>query len=406
MTKFRYRACGVDGTSAEGAIDAVSVEAAQDVLWSQGLIPYQVRPDSVSRAKWWQREISFEARSKTADLTAFTRELVTLTAADIPLDDALRILREQISSARLRTLVGNLRTEILNGMLLSDAMEAQPAIFPADYIAAVRAGELGGTVNQVFMELADLLERRLEIQNRIQSALVYPCILSVLSLVTLAVIAGGLIPSIAPIFAEGGRPVPFVIQFMLAVQARWLQIVIFLALMTLVPTAVISATRRKITTRLWLDRYKTKIPVLGPFLLQQEAARFSRTVGTMLRAGIPLVQAAKSGHAVIRNQHVAAGVDRAIESVQQGMALYQALQKETEFPPMTLQMIAVGEEAGKLERMITRVAITLEQQMQTSIDRFMAALTPMLTVSIAAMIGAFILPVMSAVLSINDLAAK
>jgi general secretion pathway protein F len=331
---------------------------------------------------------------------------VTLTAADIPLDDALRILREQISSARLRTLVGNLRTEILNGMLLSDAMEAQPAIFPADYIAAVRAGELGGTVNQVFMELADLLERRLEIQNRIQSALVYPCILSVLSLVTLAVIAGGLIPSIAPIFAEGGRPVPFVIQFMLAVQARWLQIVIFLALMTLVPTAVISATRRKITTRLWLDRYKTKIPVLGPFLLQQEAARFSRTVGTMLRAGIPLVQAAKSGHAVIRNQHVAAGVDRAIESVQQGMALYQALQKETEFPPMTLQMIAVGEEAGKLERMITRVAITLEQQMQTSIDRFMAALTPMLTVSIAAMIGAFILPVMSAVLSINDLAAK
>jgi general secretion pathway protein F len=193
---------------------------------------------------------------------------------------------------------------------------------------------------------------------------------------------------------------------MLAIHARWMEIAVFLVLITLVPIALILTARRKTSTRFLVDRYKTKVPALGPFLLQQEAARFSRTLGTMLRAGIPLLQAVKSGRAVIRNQYVAAGVDRAIEAVQQGVALHRALQEETEFPPLALQMIAVGEEAGKLERMVTRVAITLERQMQTSIDRFMAALTPALTVSIAVMIGAFIVPVMSAVLSINDLAAR
>lgn len=193
---------------------------------------------------------------------------------------------------------------------------------------------------------------------------------------------------------------------MLAVHARWVEIIVALVLVASATLALLSIIGRKTSVRMALDRYKIKVPVLGPFFLQQEAARFARTFGTMLRAGVPLLQAAKSGRAVIRNRHVAAGMDRAIEAVHQGVALHRALQNETEFPSVALQMISVGEEAGKLERMVMRVAIMLERQSQTSIDRFMAALTPALTVSIAVMIGALILPLMNAVLSINDLAAR
>jgi general secretion pathway protein F len=406
MAKFRYRACGLDGGFAEGAIDAGSIEAAKNALWSQGLTPFQVRAESEAGTRWWQREISFGTKSKTANLAAFTRELATLNAADIPLDDALRILCDQASSASLRALVASLRADVLNGMMLSDAMEKQSLIFPADYVNMVRAGEVGGTVDQVFIELADLLERRLEIHARVKSALIYPCILIALSLVTLAIIATALIPSIAPIFAEGGKPVPFAIQLILSVYARWVEIFVALALFASATMAIWSIIGRKASVRMALDRHKTKVPVVGPFLSQQEAARFARTFGTMLRAGVPLLQAAKSGRAVIRNRYVAAGMDRAIEAVHQGVALHLALQKETEFPSVALQMISVGEEAGKLERMVMRVAIMLERQSQTSIDRFMAALTPALTVSIAVMIGALILPLMNAVLSINDLAAR
>jgi general secretion pathway protein F len=396
----------LDGSLAEGAVDAASPDAASDMLWSQGLTPLQIRAANESGTKWWNREIFSDVGSQRADLVAFTREFAMLNAAEIPLDDALRILREQASSPRLRALVEGLLAEVLNGTPLSDAMQKQAKIFPADYIAVVRAGEIGGTLNDVFVELAELLERRAEIRARIQSALVYPCMLVALSLATLAIIVGGLIPSIAPIFGQSGKPMPAGIRFMMALQESWFEIVVGAAFAALAILGTISVATRKPGVRQALDRFKLRVPVFGAFLLQQETARFARTLGTMLKAGVPLIQAAKSACSVIGNRHIAAGMDRAIEAIHQGTALHRALRKETVLPAIALQMISVGEEAGKLDRMLTRVAIMLERQIQSSIDRFMSALTPALTVGIAVMVGALILPVMTAVLSLNDLAAR
>lgn len=406
MPTFRYRAYGADGELAEGTLDAASLETANDVLWSQGLTPFQMRATDASGTKWWNRELSFGGGSHRADLVAFTSEFAMLNSAEIPLDDALRILREQASSSRLRALVEGLLAEILNGMPLSDAMQKQEKIFPAEYIAVVRAGEIGGTLSDVFVELAELLERRAEIRARIQSALIYPCMLVALSLGTLAIIIGGLIPSIAPIFGQSGKPMPASIQFMLALQAHWFEITVGVAFVALAMAATVSVATRKPEVRQAIDRSKLRVPVIGTFLLQQEAARFARTLGTMLKAGVPLIQAAKSACSVISNRYIAAGMDRAIEAIHQGTALHRALRKETVLPAIALQMISVGEEAGKLDRMLTRVAIMLERQIQNSIDRFMSALTPVLTVGIALMVGALIMPVMNAVLSINDLAAR
>jgi general secretion pathway protein F len=189
-------------------------------------------------------------------------------------------------------------------------------------------------------------------------------------------------------------------------QESWFEIVVGAAFAALAILGTISVATRKPGVRQALDRFKLRVPVFGAFLLQQETARFARTLGTMLKAGVPLIQAAKSACSVIGNRHIAAGMDRAIEAIHQGTALHRALRKETVLPAIALQMISVGEEAGKLDRMLTRVAIMLERQIQSSIDRFMSALTPALTVGIALMVGALILPVMTAVLSLNDLAAR
>jgi general secretion pathway protein F len=406
MPTFRYRAYGIDGDLAEGTLDAASLDAANDALWSRGLTPLQMRATDASGTKWWNRELFSGDGAQRADLVAFTREFAMLNAAEIPLDDALRILREQASSSRLRVLVDGLLAEILNGMPLSDAMQKQARIFPAEYIAVVRAGEIGGTQTDVFVELAELLERRAEIRARVQSALIYPSMLVALSLGTLVIIIGGLIPAIAPIFSQSGKPMPETIRFMLALQERWFEIAAGFAFVGLAVVVTSSVATRKPEVRQALDRFKLKIPVIGTFLLQQEAARFARTLGTMLKAGVPLIQATKSACSVIGNRHMAAGMERAIEAIHQGTALHRALRKETVLPAIALQMISVGEEAGKLDRMLMRVAIMLERQIQSSIDRFMSALTPVLTVSIALMVGALIMPVMNAVLSINDLAAR
>jgi general secretion pathway protein F len=406
MPTFRYRAYGQDGSFAEGVVDAVSTEAANDVLWSQGLSPFQMHATDAAGTKWWNREIAFGGGANRADLVAFTREFAMLSAADIPLDDALRIVQAQAASSRLRALVEGLLSEVLNGTPLSDAMRKQPSVFPLDYMAVVSAGETGGTLSDVLVELAELLERRAEIRGRIQSALVYPCMLVALSLGTLAIIIGGLIPSIAPIFSQSGKPIPATIQFMLAIKERWIEIAVGAAFVASAVGGAMVAATRKPQMRQEIDRLKLRLPVVGAFLLQQEAARFARTLGTMLKAGVPLIQATTSARNVIGNRHIAVGMDRAIEAVHQGVALHRALRNEVNLPAIALQMISVGEEAGKLDRMLMRVALMLERQIQSSIDRFMSALTPALTVGIAVLVGALIMPVMNAVLSINDLAAR
>lgn len=407
MPTFRYQAYGHDGRLAEGTVDAISLDAANEVLWSQGLSPLRMHSAEQSGTKWWNREITLGGGgSRRGDLLAFTREFAMLNAAEIPLDDALRILQQQASSSRLRELVESLLSEILNGMPLSDAMQKQSAVFPADYIAVVRAGETGGTLAEVFVELAELLERRAEIRARIQSALVYPCMLVALSLGTLAIIVGGLIPSIVPIFVQSGKPMPTSIQVMMALHDRWIEIAAGFTVISFAMFVAVSAAARNPDLQQRLDRLKLRLPVVGSFLLQQEAARLTRTLGTMLKAGVPLIQAAKSACSVVGNRHVAAGMDRVIEAVHQGTALHRALRAEAVLPAIALQMISVGEEAGKLDRMLTRVAIMLERQTQSSIDRFMSALTPALTVGIALMVGALIMPVMNAVLSINDMVGR
>ncbi|MGJ4946766.1 type II secretion system F family protein [Bradyrhizobium sp. HKCCYLS20291] len=406
MPRFRYQAYGTDGSFAEGTIEAASAAAADAALWAQGLSPFQMRAADAAGTKWWNREITLGGGSGRADLLAFTRAFSTLSAADIPMDDALRIVQTQAASARLRTLVETLLAEVLNGRPLSEAMQGQPQVFPADYVAVIRAGESGGRLAQVLTELADLLERRAEIRARVQSALIYPSMLIALSLATLAIIVGGVIPSMAPIFTQSGKPVPLTIQLMLALKAHWLEIVIGCVSAAALLAMAIAFALADAGRRRRLDALALRLPLLGDVLLHQDTARFARTLGTMLAAGVPLIAATRSASDVVGNRHLRAGVEQAIEAVQQGTALHRALREAVALPAVALQMIAVGEEAGRLDRMLLRVAEMLEKQLQTRVDRFMAALTPAMTVGIALVIGALIMPVMNAVLSINDLAGR
>lgn len=406
MPTFRYRAYGAQGELAEGSIEAMSQDAANDALWTQGLTPFQMRLADRSAKPWWQRELFTGQGSRRTDLVSFTREFATLNAAEIPLDDALRIVGDQAISARMRAVAGNLLAEVTNGSTLSDAMQKHAAIFPADYISVVRAGEIGGTLAQVFEELADLLDRRMEIRARMQSSFIYPVILVVLTLVSLAAVIGSLVPSIAPIFAEGGKSMPAGIAFLIAVQSRWMEISFVLIALAAISAGVIAVALRRPDVRLAFDRVKLKIPIFGALVLHQETARFARTLGTLLKAGVPLFQASSSARSVIGNRYIGAGLDGAIESIREGVALHQALRSRTPLPPLALRMISVGEEVGKLDRMLMRVAVTFEQQTQRSIDRFMTILTPLLTVMIAIVVGGLIMTVMNAVLSINELALQ
>jgi general secretion pathway protein F len=403
MTTFQYRAYGLQGDLAQGEVEAASRNAAEDMLWVQGLTPFELNP-ATHVEHWWQRELFLPRGLRSADRAAFTREFSTLAAADIPLDDTLRILSEQTTSRRVGTLATSLLADVLNGATLSDALERQS--FPVDYVSMVRAGEVGGALSDVVSELADLLERRMDIRSRLASALIYPAMLVALTLISLAIVLGSLVPGIAPVFAESGRTMPATLGFLVAINASWPDILLGSMLTAAMAAGGLVLLLRQPDGRLNLDRWILRLPIFGNFILQQEAARFARTLGTLLKAGVPLLQAAISARAVIGNRHVSLGLDAAIDSIREGSALHRSLRSRAIFPAVALRMISIGEEAGKLDGMLIRVATTFEQRTQRSIERFMSILTPALTLTIAGLVGSLIMTVVSAVLSMNDLVSQ
>jgi general secretion pathway protein F len=403
VPSFTYRAYGGRGEFAQGRIEAVSSDAASELLWAQGLTPFHLQAAGAEGGRWWQREVLGGSRTTPAQLASFTRDFATLNSAEIPLDDALRILAAQAPSRAMRTVIASLLADVLDGSHLSDAMHKHQQVFAAEYVSAVRSGEVGGTLSQVFEEMADLLERRMEIRNRIRSALVYPAILVVFAIVTISLIVAVLVPGIAPIFAEGGRAMPAVIGFVLAVQAHWTEIAVAFLVVAAIATGGWAIALRRPPVRVAFDRLKLRPPLFGAFVLERETARFARSLGTLLRSGVPLLQAAISARASIGNRHIGAGVDCALEAVREGSSLHRALERHAELPPVALRMISVGEEAGKLDRMLLRMAVMFEQQTQRTLDRFMTILTPTLTLTIAFLVGGLVLTVMNAILSINEL---
>jgi general secretion pathway protein F len=406
MPTFEYSAYGAQGQFAQGRIDAASHELASRLLGAQGLTAFQMKPVRGDAVRWWQRDLLSSQRTSLRQLASFTREFATLMSAEIPLDDALRILCDQAISESMKRSARDLRAHVLNGLALSEAMQNQAKLFSADYLSMVRAGELGGNISGALDEIAELLERRAEISARVRSALVYPAMLLALAGVAIGVIVGVLVPNVAGIFEGSGRPLPTMLGLAMALNAWWPEIALLVAATSAAAACAFWWTWNRPDTRRIVERTLLRLPILGTLVLDQETGRFTRVLGTLLKAGVPLLAASISARGVVRNGHMGRGFDRAIDALREGAALHHALQTEACLPVLALRMISVGEEAGKLGTMLLRVAVTFEQKTQRTAERFMTILTPLITVAMACVIGGLVLTVIDAVMSVNDLAVR
>jgi general secretion pathway protein F len=365
-----------------------------------------MRPVRGDAVRWWQRDLFSSQRTSLRQLASFTREFATLMSAEIPLDDALRILCDQAISEPMKRSARDLRGHVLNGLALSEAMQNQAKLFSADYLSMVRAGELGGNISGALDEIAELLERRAEISARVRSALVYPAMLLALAGVAIGVIVGVLVPNVAGIFEGNGRPLPIMLGLAMVLNAWWPEIALLVAATGAAAACAFWWTWNRPDTRRIVERALLRLPILGTLVLDQETGRFTRVLGTLLKAGVPLLAASISARGVVHNGHMGRGFDRAIDALREGATLHHALQTEACLPVLALRMISVGEEAGKLGTMLLRVAVTFEQKTQRTAERFMTILTPLITVAMACVIGGLVLTVIDAVMSVNDLAVR
>lgn len=406
MPTFKYRAYSGAGDLLEGEIEARTTGEAEEALFRRGLTPFETQEAKAASSGLF-KQISFgRGVPNAAQIASFTREFATLEQANVPLDQSLRILSAQSASPALQGIAQELLTHIVDGASLSDAMSRRPDVFRAEYVNVVREGEAVGKVGPAMNDLAEMLERQLELRARIQSALVYPALLITLAIVSTGVVLGTLVPSIAPIFADNGKDMPSGLQFILDVQANSATIGVVVAILVAGVLLLRQMSQTRPPWKIAIARFYLRIPVIGPLLAQFATARFARTLGSMLKAGVPLLQGLESARTAVVNAFFNHELEAVIESVRGGANLSGALSGVPFIPPVAPQMISIGEETGQLDDMLLRVATMFERQTQRSIERAMGLLTPILTILIAGVVGGLIMTVMDAVLGINELAVK
>lgn len=401
MPVFEYKAVAPSGETVQGTMEAVSVDMVILKLQEAGNIPLQAK-EAGSGFGFGSLSLSRKGMNKR-EVAQFTQQLSTLLGAGLPLDRSLQVLKELAENERVERTVTDIRDKVREGGSLSDALEERHGTFSRLYVNMVRAGEVGGTLDTTLLRLTDYLERSRELRDSVISALIYPVMLLLLAAGSLILLLVYVIPQFTPIFEELGGDLPTITKVVLGA-ASILQK--FWWAMIGVTFLVVVQFRRMLESqekRFKWDTRVLKMRWIGDLVGKLETARLSRTLGTLLTNGVPLLSALSIARNVISNTVLRKDVEDAALQVKTGGSLARNLANSGRFPRLALQMVSVGEETGQLDAMLLKVADTYDREVRNTIDRLLSVFTPVVTMLLAAMIGTIVLSVLLAILSINDL---
>jgi len=403
MRTYRYKAYDPTGKIISSSIKAASKADAVRVLLKDGLIIDHIREIS-NKISWIHKDIRLSDLTRDRNIFSFTRDLSELMAADIKIDDALRIIMSH-SKREIKAVCEELITRIHEGQTFSQALEATPTVFKNEYIELVRVGEQSGGLSTALSDLSALLERRIEVRNKIFSALTYPVLVMLVSVVTIVAVVEILIPSITPIFMENHKPLPLIIRCSLFVKTNILSMCIALVLLILSLMFLASLYGKDKIVKS-IHEILLRVPFLYAYIEQREAGAFLRLFGVLQRAGVPLMTALISSEKNIGNLVLRSRMRDVIDDVRQGSKMAVAVKRRKALPETAIHFINVGEETGKLALMALRAAELFERQHQRKLDRIVALITPALTLGLSGFVGVLIFSVMNALMSINNLISR
>lgn len=393
MPVFHYKALNARGESLAGQMEAASEREVIQRLQEQGHLPIEASaaaPSSAATVRQWMTPKPFAG----ARLVQFTQQLATLLGAGQPLDRALSILLELPDDEPARRTLLDVRDAVRGGSSLSAALERQHGTFSRLYVNMVRAGEAGGSLQETLQRLADYLERSAALRGRVINALAYPAILSTIIAFSLMFLLGYVVPQFGEMYENLDADLPVLTTVVLFL-GKLMQSFWWLMLLLPVLAAVwFERKRREPVFRARFHEWILRQRIVGPLVAKIETARLARTLGTLLRNGVPLLTALGIAGRVVGNQSLAGDVEAAANEVKNGIGLSTALGRGKRFPRLALQMIQVGEESGALDAMLLKTADTFDGEVALALDRMLAALVPVITVVLALVIGAVILAVL------------
>ncbi len=407
MPLYRYKAVATSGEAQEGELECSSTEKAVQRLQDMGLIPIRVDVSTKSATAVGTvlgvRGLG-GARVTQDDVAVLTQELATLLKAGLPLDRALEILIGLSANEVVRQMMVDLREDVRAGAALSAALEARGPVFSKFYLNMVRAGEAGGALDVVLQRLSEFMERSKELRETVKSALIYPAILVGVAVLSVALLLVWVVPQFSQMFEESGKALPVPTQVVIAVgdfvRAYWWALILGC-------TGAYAWFGRKLQDvefRLRWDRWLLGLPMVGDLIGKLEVARLTRTLGTLIGNGVTLLTALSIVKETLGNTYMAQALTQVATQLKEGKGLGAPLMESGLFPKLAVHLVTVGEETGKLQEMLLRIADIYDREVHGTVKRMLALMEPILILGLGLVIGGIIMSILVAVLSVNDLA--
>jgi type II secretory pathway component PulF len=408
MSVFAYTAIARDGRHTTGTLSADSRSAAISQVVSQGLHPVKLdeqKTESAAQAKAQMVPAPGKVSQKAVE--AFTRELANLLAGGVPLSRAMGLLRREASNPAAKYLWGAIHDDVIGGTALADAMAKYPKNFSSVYVAMVRAGEAGGFLDVVLSQIAEFRTREQDLKGKVKAALIYPCILAIMAVLVVVFLLTFFIPRFSSIFAEFGGSLPALTQGIIfasdIVRHYFLYVLALggLGYYFLRKSLATNAGRRR------MEQIYLGVPILGTIIAQFALVRFSRMLGTLIAAGVPLVASLRVAREAIGNQTLADTVYLAVEEVQRGQSLSKALGDNAKlFPASVVETIAVAEETGRLDKELVRVSASYEGDLDRQLRMLVSVAEPVLLFVMAGLIGTIVVGMLLPIFKLNELVNK
>jgi type II secretion system protein F len=398
MPQFEYTVKKSAQEMSTGVVEAESQSSAVAQLRDQGFFPISV--EEVSRSKSVSMPLLSRVRLK--DRNVFFRQLASLLQSGMPIVRALGTLKEQTTHPKLNVVITGLHDSVQQGNNFADSLEQFPKVFPNMYVSLVRAGEAGGMLEEVLWRMVNFGEKDEELRGKALGALVYPIFLLLVSGVTIFIMVSFVFPKFVEIFKDFDASLPFITQVVITISAFmgqywWLVIIGMVLLGVGVRSYATSSNGRSQLDHLWL-----RLPMLGSLVQRYEMAKFARTLGTLFDNGVPVLTALKITADTLANSHIIAEVEQIREKVGTGESISGSLRNSPYFPPMVVNMIAVGEESGELGAVTQRVADTYDIEVDRAVKAFTSVLEPLIIVIMGGVVGFLVVAMLLPMLTLSS----
>ena len=391
MALYEYSALDSRGKRSKGVIEASGRQTANRQLREQGL--YLEHLEEL-RSGDEQKNRQLTRKVQVLQLAVATRQLATMLAAGMTIDEALATVADQQEPPALGKALARVRDDVLQGVTLSQALRGDARIFPEIYVNMVQVGEASGTLDKVLQQLAEFLEDQARIGARLKAALSYPILMLLVGGGVLAFLMVFVVPKVTRMLEDLDQALPLPTLWLMGFSAFLAAYWWLLAIFALIAFWLVRQQLKTERGRLWFDRLKFRLPLFGPLLLQSATARFSRTMGTLLRSGVPLLTALEIVTGLLDNRQLKKLLADVSSAVREGAGLAGPLRQAKIFPAMLPQMIAVGEKSGELEEMLLKVAENYEYQVETRLNGLMSLLEPLMILVMGAVVGFIVLAIL------------